>query len=117
MPESTISRERRRWERIPIAVPVFVRGIDREQRPFLEFATMTNINFGGALLITKRNLPRGSVVALEVPCAPTIPSKRLLQARLVHTSWVECFHVAGLVFIEPLTVETGCSSVATGQPA
>jgi hypothetical protein len=117
MPESMTKSERRRWERIPIPVPVFVRGMDREQRPFLEFATMTNINFGGALLITRRNLQRDSLVVLEVPCSQMTPSARQLQARLVHTSWGGRFHVAGLMFMEPLTVGEGSCSVAAATPA
>jgi hypothetical protein len=117
MPESMIKPELRRWERIPIPVPVFVRGIDQEQRPFLEFATMTNINFGGALLITRHALPKGAMVVLEVPCAQLISSRRLLQARLVHTSWGERFHVAGLAFMEPLTVAVRFCEVSAGQAA
>lgn len=119
MLESALKSERRRWERIPIPVPVFVRGIDHEQRTFLEFATMTNINFGGALLITRRHLSIGSMVEIEVPCArqQVIPFGRLLQARLVHTAWAERSHVAGLEFIEPLTIGKGFCSAATGQPA
>ncbi len=115
MLESALKPERRRWERIPIPVPVFVRGVDHEQRTFLEFATITNINFGGALLITRRYLSVGTIVEIEVPCATgqAFPFGRVLQARLVHTAWMECSHAAGLKFIEPLTIRKSVCSLTT----
>jgi len=111
--------ERRRWERVPIPVPVFVRGIDSEQRPFLEFATMTDINVGGALLILRHHLAEDAVLVLEVPSAKQqlVAGRRGLKARLVYASWTGGCYVAGLEFVEPLKVGHGLGTARTAQDA
>ncbi len=70
-------RERRKNERIPLAISVFVRGKDSEGKEFLEFATSLNISAGGALLASRRYLPELSTVSLEIPSAP-LPRSNLL---------------------------------------
>src|SRR5438132_9287892 len=40
--------ERRRWARLSLAIPVFVRGINGQGREFLEFCTLLNESAGGA---------------------------------------------------------------------
>ena len=42
--------ERRRWPRLPLAIPVFVRGCDLEGNEFIEFNVMLNESAGGALV-------------------------------------------------------------------
>jgi len=103
--------ERRKNERVPLAVPVFVRGKDSEGKEFLEFATALNISAGGALLAAHRLLPRQSTVALEVPSAPlprsrTLPrAVRHLKARLLRISVVDGYQVWGLKFSSPLILK------------
>lgn len=63
-------RERRQSERLPLAIPVFARGVDAQGKEFLEFTTTLNISAGGALLVMRRYLPIGSKVFLEIPAAP-----------------------------------------------
>ena len=41
--------DRRQWERLPLAIPVFVRGIEPSGKQFIEFATALDISVGGAL--------------------------------------------------------------------
>ena len=41
--------ERRKWARLPLAIPVFVRSRDRKGKEFLEFATALNVSAGGML--------------------------------------------------------------------
>jgi hypothetical protein len=62
--------ERRRSERLPLGIPVFVRGIDERGEEFQEFTTAFNISSGGALVATKRYLPTSSLISLEIPSAP-----------------------------------------------
>jgi len=96
--------ERRKNERVPLAVPVFVRGKDSQGKEFLEFATALNISAGGALLATHRLLPLFTTVALEVPSAPLprtrmLPrSVRSLKARLLRVSVVDGYQVWGVKF-------------------
>ena len=67
--------ERRGGERIPLAIPTFVRGVDKEGQKFLEFTTALNMSNGGALLVMQRYLPPSSEVFLEIPAAPCPPLK------------------------------------------
>jgi len=100
--------ERRKNERVPLAVPVFVRGKDPEGKEFLEFATALNVSAGGALLATRRFLPLFSVIALEVPSAP-LPRARILpravrrlRGRLLRVTVVDGYQLWGLKFSTPL---------------
>ena len=103
--------ERRKKERVPLAVPVFVRGKDPEGKEFLEFATAFNISAGGALLATRRVLPRLTTIALEVPSAP-LPRTRVLphavrrlRARLLRVTVVNGYQLWGLKFSSSLVAK------------
>jgi len=100
--------ERRKNQRVPLAVPVFVRGKDSEGKAFLEFATALNVSIGGALLATRLSLPPSSAVGLEVPSVP-LPSPKVLQhtarrlrARVLRVTVVDGYHLWGLKFTSPL---------------
>jgi PilZ domain len=100
--------ERRKHQRLPLSIPVFVRGIDQEGKEFLEFATALNISAGGILLATRRNLPKSANLSLEIPVAPLPPSTvspqsvRSLKAKLVRVTHGERCHLLGLRFSKPL---------------
>ncbi len=100
--------ERRKHQRLPLSIPVFVRGVDQDGKEFLEFATALNISAGGILLATRRSLPRSSQLSLEIPVAPLPPSSvspqsvRSLKARLVRVTHGERCHLLGLKFHRPL---------------
>ena len=49
--------ERRKWARLPLAIPVFVRSRDGKGKEFLEFATALNVSAGGMLVAIRRALP------------------------------------------------------------
>lgn len=106
--------ERRKYERLPLSIPIFVRGMDQEGKEFLEFATALNISAGGILIATRRSLPKSASLSLEIPVAPLPPSVvsarsvRSLKARLVRVTHGERCHFLGLKFARPLlTVEKG----------
>jgi len=96
--------ERRKNERVPLAVPVFVRGKDSEHKEFLEFSTALNVSAGGALLATRRFLPPFSAIVLEVPSAPLPRTKvlpravRRLRARIMRVTVVDGYQLWGLKF-------------------
>lgn len=100
--------DRRKHQRLPLSIPVFVRGIDQDGKEFLEFATALNISAGGILLATRRNLPKSSNLSLEIPVAPLPPtnvspqSVRSLKARLVRVTHGDRCHLVGLRFSRPL---------------
>lgn len=102
--------ERRKHQRLPLSIPVFVRGLDENGKEFLEFATALNISAGGILLATRRSLPRFSALSLEIPVAPlpadafSSQSIRSLKAKLVRITHGEKYHLLGLRFTRPIHV-------------
>jgi len=83
--------ERRKWSRLPLVIPLFVRSRDEKGNEFLEFATALNVSAGGMLLGLRRILPSHRQIQLEIPSAPVALSmmprvSRSLRARaLRHT--------------------------------
>lgn len=101
-------KERRRWVRLPLAIPVFVRSRDEKGNDLLEFATALNISAGGALVVVRRSPLLSSPVLLEIPSAPladgaSLPrSSRTLRAKPVRITHAEGYHLLGLKFSRPL---------------
>ena len=104
MPMPLKGSERRKFQRLPLSIPVFVRGMDDAGKEFLEFATALNISAGGVLLATRRSIPKSASLALEIPVAPlpadslSAQSIRSLKARLVRVTHGEKYHLLGLRF-------------------
>ena len=100
--------ERRKWPRLPIAIPVFVRSRDEKAKEILEFATALNISAGGALVAVRRSLPLSPQVLLEIPSAPlavanSLPkAARNLRARTLRVTHADGYHLVGLKFSHPL---------------
>jgi PilZ domain-containing protein len=100
--------ERRRWIRLPLAIPVFVRSRDEKGKDFLEFATTLNVSAGGALVAVRRSLPLSTQVSLEIPSAPlpnaaSLPkASRLVRARSLRITHAEGYHLIGVKFSHPL---------------
>ncbi len=100
--------ERRHWQRLPLAIPLFIRGVDKHGKDFLDFTVALNISAGGALVATRRALPRSSVLSLEVPSSPwpqltaRLRSVRSLQARVVRLADKDSFNLCALRFRRPL---------------
>jgi NADH:ubiquinone oxidoreductase subunit 2 (subunit N) len=101
--------ERRKWSRLPLAIPVFVRSRDDKGREFLEFATALNISAGGMLVAVKRALALSAQVSLEIPSAPLatlagLPrASRNMRAKMLRMSHTEGgYHLLGLKFSRPL---------------
>lgn len=102
-----MAAERRRWARLHIAVPMFVRGKDERGKPFVDFATALNISAGGALLVSKRFLKVGVDLALEIPVGvlpPSVASRLVKQidSRLVRVEPVEQCFLLSVQFANPL---------------
>ncbi len=109
VPEQRAESERRRWERLPIAIPVFVRGVDDRGKKFLEFTSALNISAGGALLAVRRYLKQSSQVSVEIPSAP-LPQLgvaphfvRSAQAQVIRVTHSDHGHLWALKFSRPLT--------------
>src|SRR5207302_9657146 len=100
--------ERRKWTRLPLAIPVFVRTRDDKGKELLEFATALNVSAGGMLVAVRRVLPPSAIIQLEIPSAPlaalaSLPkTSRNLRAKATRTTHAEGYHLLGLKFARPL---------------
>jgi len=100
--------ERRKWTRLPLAIPVFVRSRDNKGKEFLEFATALNVGAGGMLVAVRRALPATSQIRLEIPSAPMaalalLPrASRNLRAKALRTTAADGYYLLGLKFSRPL---------------
>jgi hypothetical protein len=100
--------EHRKWERLPLAIPIFVRSKNGDDKELLEFATALNVSAGGALVAVRRSLPLSSQVLLEIPSAPLVSAANLpkasrnLQARVVWATHAQGYQLAGVKFSHAL---------------
>jgi hypothetical protein len=101
--------ERRQWERIPLAVPVFVRGTDENGSLFQEFTTALNISAGGlAFMVRRRPDLSASAISLEIPAAPgpqSVGGVRRVQGTLTRIELMLGWCICGLRFEQPLLKE------------
>ncbi|MGA2375358.1 MAG: PilZ domain-containing protein [Candidatus Sulfotelmatobacter sp.] len=113
----TAAAERRRWPRLPLAIPVFVRSGAETGKEFLEFATALNVSAGGMLVAVRRSIPSTAQVLLEIPSAPlaalaALPRvARSLRAKVLRMQHGEGYNLVGLKFSRPLL-----NSQATDRP-
>jgi hypothetical protein len=104
----TPTRERRRWPRLPLAIPVFVRSRAEADKEFLEFATALNVSAGGMLVAVRRSIPSAAQILLEIPSAPlaalaALPRvARNLRAKVLRMQHGEGYNLVGLKFSRPL---------------
>ncbi len=101
-------KERRKWSRLPLAIPVFVRSKDEKGKEFLEFATALNVSAGGMLVAVRRMLASSTQIQLEIPSAPVaalavLPGvSRSLRAKALRSTPAEGYYLLGLKFSRPL---------------
>ncbi len=116
MPRSISNKEERKWARLQLAIPVFIRARDGSGKDSLEFATAINISAGGALVVVRRSLPKSALVSLEIPSAPIGPAQglktpsRVMQAKAVWVTHRDDYHLLGLKFLRPLTTDAAAIS-------
>ena len=108
MTDVQTGKDRRQWGRLPVAIPVFVRGVDENGKEFLEFTSLLNISAGGGLLALRRYVPESSEVTLEIPSAPMPPLAdthhfvRKVPALMVRVQHSDRSNICGLKFKAPL---------------
>ena len=71
--------ERRRFQRLRLQVPMFVRGRDTHGEQFLELAKTLDISGKGAFITSPRPLAINEIITLTIP-APSITSSGLVPA-------------------------------------
>lgn len=110
MGQAQVVTERRQWQRIPVPLPVFVRGLDENGGTFQEFTTALNISAGGlAFMLRRCPANNHSTVLVEIPAAPGPQSKglvRRIEGMLTRIEVVLDWYVCGLQFGQPLLPES-----------
>lgn len=109
MAVKTSAAERRRWSRLPLAIPVFVRSPGEADKEHLEFATALNVSAGGMLLAVRRPILRSmQQVSLEIPSAPlaamaALPKvAKMLRAKVLRMHHHDGYNLVALKFARPL---------------
>lgn len=103
-----LQSERRRWPRLPLAIPVFVRCLDDQGKELVEFATALNVSAGGMLVAVRRMQPALGKLTLEVPSSPMAASAplpgtpRMLHAKTVRTIPSDGCYLLAVKFSRPL---------------
>jgi hypothetical protein len=106
--EQQPDRERRRWYRLPICFPVFVRWIDERQRKLEEFATTLNISAGGVLLAMHHAVQVGNNLSIQIPSAaiaseiPHSDAVNHLSAEVLRVENRDKAHLIAAKFMPPL---------------
>jgi hypothetical protein len=101
-------RDRRRSPRLPLQVPIFVRGLDVYGDEFLDLTKTLNISGVGACLASARSLHPHQLVSLRIP-APSPSSSGVvpeasppISARVVREHPVGDIHMVAVEFVKPL---------------
>jgi hypothetical protein len=84
---STPSLERRRERRVPVHLPIVVRGKDRTGYLFEEHTSCENLCRGGVAFATRYPLEVGIQLEIQIPVVPTAASDEKefsTQGRIVH---------------------------------
>ena len=79
--------ERRRERRVPVHLPIVVRGTDRTGLSFEERTSSENLCRGGAAFATRYPLDLGSQLEIQIPVVPTSASEDMefsTRGRIVH---------------------------------
>jgi len=105
--DNTEEHDRRKWDRLPISIPFFIRADKENGEELLEFATALNLSAGGALLASRKYLNPGTSARLEIPVSlvnkAQLPrSVSLLPARLLRCTPDRQYFLLGFEFITPL---------------
>ena len=102
------SADRRRWPRMRLQIPVFVRGLDAYGEEFLDLTKTTDISAVGACLASPRLLRPNQFVSLRIP-APSPSSSGLvpestepIAARVIRGQPLGDLHMVGVEFVKPL---------------
>ena len=102
--------DRRRFRRMHLQIPLFVRGRNAQGSPFLELAKTLDISALGVYLVCPCPAARGQVLTLTVP-APSVSSTSTalvpagtspLLAKVVRCQELGDVHLIGAEFLEPI---------------
>jgi c-di-GMP-binding flagellar brake protein YcgR len=100
--------ERRRFPRIRLQVPMFIRGRDAHGEEYLDLAKTLDISATGAFLTMERSIRANDIVSLTIPAPPSsstglVPaSTPPIQARVRRLQPTGDALLVGVEFLKPL---------------
>jgi hypothetical protein len=99
--------ERRKWYRLPLSIPFFMRGNRATGEEFLEFASALNLSAGGVLLASRKYVDAGTSVKLEIPVALVNKAQLPRSVSLLGATVLRCtpdrqYFLLGMEFKTPL---------------
>lgn len=109
--------ERRQWNRLQLAVPLFVKGEDVHGRAFTELTVAVDISAGGALVALQNCVAVSGRLSLEVPRPPMSEGAKLpvpplkMDAKILRTSERNPYQLVALQFAKPITASRSVASV------
>ncbi len=102
------NEERRRFQRIHLQVPLFIRGKDGHGEQFVELAKTLDISALGAFVTSPKPLAINGFVTLTIP-APSITSSGLvpagmapIQAKVKRQQEAGDVYLVGVEFLKPI---------------
>jgi len=103
-----LDEERRRYQRIHLQIPLFIRGKDAQGEQFMELAKTLNISAIGAFLASPRPLAVNGFITLTIP-APSITSSGLvpagmapIQGKIRRQQEAGDIYLVGVEFLKPI---------------
>jgi hypothetical protein len=100
--------ERRRYQRIQLQIPLFIRGKDAQGEQFMELAKTLDISALGAFLASPRPLSINGFITLTIP-SPSITSSGLvpagmapIQAKVRRQQEAGDVYLIGVEFLKPI---------------
>jgi hypothetical protein len=104
----SVEEDRRRFQRIRLQVPMFIRGTDVHGEQFMELAKTLDFSALGAFITCSRQLNLGDFMILTIP-APSITSTALIpagmppiQAKVRRQQEAGDLRLIGVEFLKPL---------------
>ena len=105
---TSTGEEQRRFQRIRLQVPLFIRGTDAHGEQFMELAKTLDFSALGAFITCTRQLSLAELITLTIP-APSITSTALIpagmppiQARVRRQQEAGDLRLIGVEFLKPL---------------
>lgn len=105
-------KQTRAYERLSIAIPIFILGNDENGKSFIEFAMVVNVGAGGALIAHRRFLRTNEKVSLEIPCVPYFRTEVVAQtvtrseAVVLRGAMCSTCHLTAVRFAAPIPFAT-----------
>jgi PilZ domain len=100
--------DQRKYPRLALAIPVFLRNYAGSAGDPVEFASVIDVSAGGMLVVSRRSRQIASHLLLEIPVAPlagvaVLPSaSRCFQGRVVRSLARDGYHLLAIKFSAPL---------------